>query len=156
MHVFRSLIVILVLASSSSFAQVASDTDSLKIMARVHDIFDVLDRKDKKAFTQLSTSYIYCIPCFRMVAEDGSYEIKRDQFFKKYLLEIANWQEYKKAKLSKEVFFAKGDGTVSDLVVFFNVLIKDTNPTEHDKLSFGIHLKKSGDEYMFSGLETVP
>lgn len=157
MKAYRSIIVILILASNSCLGQRVSSNDSLKIILLAEKVFKILDSKNKIEFGRLATRKFYCILCDGTVnSKYGPYIIKRENFIDTYLPSILMLESYQRAKVSKKYILIPENDYRSDVTLLITVWQKDEIAKGHEGGQFGLYFKRKGDNFKFAGVETIP
>ena len=145
---------------SNTFAGTPTEDEIVKVRDFVNQVFDIFENPDLEKFKEISVSTIYCTICgsFEETLKDG-FMIETELFFKNHLNEIAKSDLWIRALKSNEIKYYKEpdhNNNISDITVFFTTWKRGESHPRHEGAQLGIAFKKIGNNYKFSGIETVP
>lgn len=126
-------------------------------MLAVDNVFKVFKQPQFIAFKEFSTAKLYCIICFKQPGlRKNSYVLKSKQFFDKHLVAISKSDDFIRASKAKDIKLISYNSKRAEIIVLFTIYQKDELAPGHEGAQFGMHFRKIGDFYKFSGIETIP
>jgi len=153
----RAVVALLLLNGSlRANGQHVSQSDSLKIMEAIEQVFQMFEKPDYAQFEKGSTDRIYCTTCFK--GPEGltsGYLLDSKVFFSSHLPSF-QLHEMKRAQKSTIINLLGHKSKVSDVIAFIQIWKKDEIELGHEGGSIGIHLKHDGKSFRFAGIEKVP
>ena len=151
------ILTILILSSTSLFAQEVSSDDSLKVVKACKYLFTAIDSNDMESLANLSTDKIYCILCSDSPdLSESPYMYDRKDFLENYLDKIKNSESYQRATKSEELMLFKENDHRTNITAFWTIYKQDELAPGHEGCQFGIYFKKVNGKFKFAGLETIP
>ncbi len=150
------VVILIILGSVKANAQSVSTSDSLKIMEAIEQVFQMFEKPDYAQFEKSSTDWIYCILCRQRPHPRHYYMMRRKDFFENHMESLKEFEDFRKAKVSTQVWLEAENNKVSDITAFVLVWKKDEYQVGSEGSCLGINFKRHGNGFQFSGIETIP
>jgi hypothetical protein len=147
---------VILLGCFGANGQSVSASDSLKIMQAVERVFRMFENPDHAQFEKESTDWIYCIHCREKPHPKHYYMMRRKEFFNEHLERINGFAYFQKAKNLSQVWLSAENNEVSDITAFISAWAKDECQIGHEGSCLGMNFKRDGNDFRFSGIETIP
>jgi hypothetical protein len=151
----ETLAVISLLWCLTGQAQNVSNSDSLKVMEAVDMTFKLFESPNAEQFKKSSTDRIYCMLCFMEPDPNSSepYMIGQDEFFENHLLSLKDLEAFKRATKSEDIFLNPENNDYSDITFYMTTWQRDE---WQEGSSLGFYFKRSGNRFIFAGIEIIP
>ena len=151
-----SIACLVILGSFRANGQPVSESDSLKIMAAIEEVFQMFEKPDYAQFEKASTDWIYCILCRQRPHPRHYYMMRRKDFFENHIESLNEFEDFRKAKVSTKVWLEAENNKVSDITAFILAWAKDEYQMGSEGSCLGINFKRKANGFLFSGIETIP